>query len=152
MAADDVGLKLGPALDVQHADALGGMKLVGAQRQEIDTQLVNIHLELAGHLNGVGVAKNTLAAAQGGDFFDGEEHARLVVGHHDRNDGCVGPDRALQKVQVERTVAFHWQIGHLETPFLEISTKIHIGAVLDGGGHHVPFAARHQCTVDGRIV
>ena len=152
VAADNIGLKLGPALDIQHSDAFGGMKLVGAERQEIHPQLANIHLEFAGHLNGVGVAEYSLAAAQGGDFLDGEEHAGLVVGHHDRNDGCIGPDRALQEMQVERTIAFHRQIGHLEAPFLEICTKIHIGAVLDGGGHHVPFTARHQCAMDGRIV
>ena len=82
MATDDIGLKFGPALDVEHADALGGVQLVSAERQEINAQLTDIEFEFARHLNGVCVAKHSLAAAQSGDFFDGEQHASLVVGHH----------------------------------------------------------------------
>ena len=129
------------------------MQLVGAQGEEIDTELTDIELDLARDLHGIGVAEHTLAAADGCNLGDREQHAGLVVGVHARNDRGIGPDRFLQTMNVERTVALHRKIGHIETPALQEVAVVHVRRVFDGGGDHVLLARiHHQGAVDRRVV
>ena len=67
-----------PFAHVERADALGGMELVAAQRQEIDGHIGDSHGDLAHRLHGVGVKERTAGAGDLGSLLHGEDRPRLV--------------------------------------------------------------------------
>ncbi len=69
--------------DVQCADALRGVNLVAGNRQEVAGDLVYVHWNLAGGLNGVGVEVDVGFGGDFSDCFDGLYYAGFVVGRHD---------------------------------------------------------------------
>src|SRR6185503_10067637 len=85
MPPDEVGLKARAPPDVQESDSLRGMEFMPGQRQEIYAEILNVNFQFAGRLDRVRVAEHSPAAAEGGDFFDGENDAGLIVGPHDRD-------------------------------------------------------------------
>ena len=67
---------------IKAANSLGRMELVCGEREVIDTEGFDIELHLARRLHRIGVKRHAFDAADGGDFFNGKDHAGLVVGHH----------------------------------------------------------------------
>ena len=78
--------------DVQRADAFGGVHLVPGDRQQIDLQLIDLRADLADRLRGVGVQRNLVLVADGGDLPQRLDRADLVVGVHDADQQRIGPD------------------------------------------------------------
>ena len=97
------------ALDVQRADALGGVQLVAGEREQIDVLelAVQVDRHLADRLRGVGVEDDRRIGLLGEprELLDGKDHARLVVGVHDRDQQRVGPQGADELADVEIAVA-----------------------------------------------
>ena len=83
-----------------------------------------------------------------------EDHPGLVVGHHDRDDGRIGPERLTQFLEIKITHLVDLEIGHLVTvPLFEIPAKAQHGRMLNGGGDQVPFLRIGvQGADDGEIV
>ena len=90
-ALDDVGQ--GDALPgVQHAGALGTVELVAGEGQHVDVLLLDIDVQVARRLHGVGVEQDALFLAHRADLRNGQDGADLVVGVHDGHQAGVGPD------------------------------------------------------------
>jgi hypothetical protein len=68
------------ALEVQRADALGGVELVSGKRQHVDRGVGQIHRDLADRLHRVGVEKRTDLLRHDRQLLDREDGPRLVVG------------------------------------------------------------------------
>ena len=99
------------------------------------------------------MAEHPLAAADGGNLGDGEDHAGLVVRHHHGDDGGVGPDGFLEQMHVERSVALHGQIGDIVALLLEELAEVDVRRVLHFGRDDVLLTGIHeQRTVDGAVV
>ncbi len=89
----------------------------------------------------------------GGDLFDGENHAGFVVGPHDGDDCGIGADRLVEQVQIQRAVRFDRKIGHVVTSALEEFAKIEVGGMFHGRSDDVAFVGlEHQGAMDCRIV
>ena len=71
--AYEVWLKLRAPPNVKDTDAFRSVKFVRGERKEIHPQTVRVDSQFSGRLNGVGVTQHSLAATDGGDFFDGKE-------------------------------------------------------------------------------
>ena len=118
------------AAHVQRADALGTVGLVRRQTHQVDRQLRDVDLDLAGGLRGVDVEDHALLAADVAQRHHVLHHADLVVHeHHAREDG-VGADRGLELLEVEQTVFLHVEVGDLETLALEFAHGVEHGLVL----------------------
>ena len=76
--------------DVEHADALGGVQLVAGEAQQVDRALAESSIGILPTAWTASVWKTMpLRGDDLGDLLDGEDHAGLVVGLHDRDDGGV---------------------------------------------------------------
>ena len=82
------------AADEEHAHPLRRVELVPGERQQIDVAELagQVDRQLADRLRGVGVEDDRRIGFLGDsrELLDGEDHARLVVGVHDRHQGRVG--------------------------------------------------------------
>ena len=104
MPAEQEGLHLRAAPDVEDADALGGVELVAAHREQVNGRLLHVNGDLAGDLNRIRVQDRSPFLADRRDLVQREDNARLVVRVHDRDeDGTLpgGRDLAPEVVEVE---------------------------------------------------
>ena len=69
--------------DVQGADSLRAVDLVGGEGHQVDLQRLHVHRDLAHRLGGVAVEENPLLLADPPDLGERVEGADLVVGRHD---------------------------------------------------------------------
>ena len=83
-----------------------------------------------------------------------EDHSGLVVGHHDRDDGRIIPERLPQFIQIQATRLIDLEKSHLvAVPLFEIPAKTQHRRMFDGRGDQVPlFRIGVQGTDDGEVV
>src|SRR5207237_10059765 len=91
-----------PAPDIERADALRTIQLVGRQAQEVDPHRLDIERDLAGGLRGVAVEPGAPGMGERGDLGERLYYADLVVHRHDRDQrGALGdrPGQAVRPAQ-----------------------------------------------------
>ena len=115
---------------VERADALGAVGLVRGQAHQVDRQLGQVDLHLAGGLRRVDVEDDAALAAERADRRDVLDHADLVVHEHHRDQDRVGPQRRLQRLEVEQAVFLDVEVGHLEALALELAHRVEHRLVL----------------------
>ena len=77
----------GPLVDVESADSLRCVELVGREGDILDIQPGEIDRHLPRGLHGVEMERNLLLQRDGGDLLDGEEHPGLVIPPEQGDDG-----------------------------------------------------------------
>ncbi len=136
----DADARLAP--DVERANAFRAVGLVRGEGHQVDLELVQVDLDLAGRLCGVDVEQHAAGAGQladGGDVVDG---ADLVVHVHDRDQDGVVTQRRLDQSRSDQAIFSRLQVGHFETFALQLATGVEDRLVLDLRGDDVLALAR----------
>mmetsp|Transcript_36948 Transcript_36948/g.119180 ORF Transcript_36948/g.119180 Transcript_36948/m.119180 type:complete len:498 (-) Transcript_36948:48-1541(-) len=108
-AQADAGL----APDVEGADALGAVHLVGGDGHQGDVHLGHVDGDLADALGAVGVEEDAFVLADLANLIDRLQHADLVVHVHDGDQSGVWADRLLQLLQVDEAIGAHGKVRHI---------------------------------------
>ncbi|MCY1508914.1 hypothetical protein D9M68_432390 [compost metagenome] len=142
------------AAHVERADAFRAVGLVGGEGHQVDLQLLQVDIHLAGGLGGVDVeedAAGTGQLADGGDVVDG---ADFVVHVHDRHQDGVLTQGSLDHGRGDQAVFARLQVGDLEAFALQLAGGVQHRLVLDLRGDDVLALAvvevRHA--LDGEVV
>ena len=75
------------------------MQLVAGNRQELQLDLAQVNRNFPCDLHGVSMKRYAFVARDFRNFFDGENHACLIVGPHHGNERGVGADGIGQSAQ-----------------------------------------------------
>ena len=133
-AALDLGYDAGAASDVKDADALGAVKFVGGEGEEINAESVDVEGESAGRLDGVGVEGDAGTFQEGGDFGDRLDGADFVVGVVNADQGEVVAEEAVQVAEVDDAVLVDAEIVDVGAAVAaEILGGAQDGVVFDAG-------------------
>jgi hypothetical protein len=103
---------------------------VGAEGHQVDLQLGEVDVDLAGGLGRIDVEDDALLAADLADLGDRLDHADLVVHEHHRDHHGVGADGRLQHLEVDQAVFLDVEVGGLEAFPLEFAHGVEHGLVL----------------------
>ena len=136
-ATDEEGLERGSATDVERADALGRVHLVAADGEQLAADAGDIDGELSGGLNGVNVEADAVLGSDLADGLDGLDDAGFVVGEHDADEACVGPDGGADGLGIDEAGGERRDAGDLDAASGEALGRGEDGGVLDGGGDEV---------------
>ena len=98
--------------DVQRADALGSVNLVRAHRIEIAAARADVHRNLARRLHAVRMHRYARRARDGRDFFDGLDHAQLVIDVHDADQRRIRPDGAAHGLRIDQAAMVDGNKSH----------------------------------------
>ena len=109
-AALYLGYDAGSTADVEDADALGPVKFVGGEGEEIDAEVVDVERQGAGGLDGVSVEGDAGAFEESGDFCERLDGADLVVGVPDADEGEVVAEQSLQVPEVDDAVPIDTEV------------------------------------------
>ena len=138
-ALDDAYQGEAPA-DVQRAHALGAVELVAGQAEHIDVLLLDVDVQMADGLNGVGVEGHARFFTDGADLRDGQDGADLVVGVHGGDKTGVGTDGVLYLLGGDVVSLPDVQIGDFKALFFQLRQGVQHGVMLKSGGDDVLFA------------
>ncbi len=157
VAADQQRADRHAAANEQGAHPLGRVQLVARKRQHVDVLHVDrqVDRQLAHRLGRVGVEDDVRVGLLGdpGELFDREDHARLVVRVHDRDEQRIAAQRADKISHVEIPLAIDRQEGHVVAAALEVFADLEDRRVLDRRGDHVaPIGVRLGRAPDGHVV
>ena len=83
------------------AHALGAVELVGAHRQHIHAQLLDVHRDGTHSLHRIGVHPDAVLMGDLRDLLDGLDGADLVVGHHNADQCSIGTEKLLKSASRE---------------------------------------------------
>ena len=120
------------AADVQGADALGAVHLVGRQAEQVDAHVVHVERDFARRLHRVGVEQHAASLAQPADVADRLERADLIIrGHHADQERPLG-DRRLHLLRRDPPVAIHRQDRHAEAVAFQPPQRVEHGVMLRG--------------------
>ena len=115
-AVEQLG-QLGTRSDVKRADALGRAELVPYYREEVDAERVDVHIQLANRLRGVGVDEEGRArdaAHRGGDLRQGLHRAHLVVRVHHRHQHRLVAHRRRDRLGRHTALAIDRHVRRLQ--------------------------------------
>ena len=110
-----------PAADIQRADALGAVHLVGAERGEVETECLDVGRDLAGGLGEVGMQQRARRAHQRRKTGHVLHHAGLVVHRHDADQQRGRAQRVAQAVGIEPAIRLHRKYHRLEAFVSEVA-------------------------------
>ncbi len=99
--------------DIEGADALGSVNLVGAERHEIDAHLLHVDRDLAHALGRIAVKQDALFFCDLSNLLDRVDRPDFVIGEHDGDeDGLVG-DRVPDVLRLHHAELVDRQVGDL---------------------------------------
>ena len=134
-----------PPAQVQRANALGRVKLVSGDRQQVDAEPVHVGGNLAGRLRRVGVEEHAVLAGDARALFDRLDRANLVVGVHDADEDRARRDGLSEVVGIDAAAAVHGQIRCAGAQACEKPARCDDGRVLDlRGDDVVPLVAPRE--------
>ncbi len=147
------GQIVGAAADIEGADPLGAVDLMGRDGQEVDPELAGVDVDLAEGLDGVGVDGDVALVGDPDDLGDRLNGADLVVGVHDRDEPRLRGQGRAEMVEADRAEGVDGQIGDLDASLLQGLGRLDDGRVLDrGGDEFVPLRGRVEGPEDGEVV
>ena len=117
--------------DVEGADPLGSVDLVGGGRQEADPVVADRQRDLSDRLDPVDVERNPPLLGDPPDLGDRHDGADLAVRVHDSDEDRVRPERAPDVVGVDEPLSVHGQKRYPEASALEGLAGAKHGVVLD---------------------
>ncbi len=118
---------------------MGACSLWPDRLSEVDRAFRKVQRDLADHLHGVGVEDDSAFGHHLGDLLDGEDHAGLVVGVHDRDQGRVVVELVLQLVEVELAQLVHAQLDDAVAVALQVAADGQDRRMLHAGGDDLAF-------------
>ena len=125
------------AAHVQRTNAFRAVGLVGRERHQVDFQLGQVDIDLAGGLSSVDVQQHTLGAGQLADGGDVVNRADFVVHVDHRNQDGVFTHRSFDHRRGDDTVGGWLKVGDLETFTLQLAHGVQDSLVLNLGGDQV---------------
>ena len=124
-----------PVPDVERADALRPLELVGGERDEVRAERLDIEVHVRRCLDRVHVEEEALAGPDAcRDLGDRLDRADLVVREHDADQDRPVREGRLDLVRIDPAVPVHRHLDDLEAELLEVAQRVADGVVLDGGG------------------
>ena len=123
--------------DVEGADALGSVKLMGRKGQEIDVHGLHVDGDMGHSLNRVRMEQDPLFPAEGADLRHGLQRPDLVVGEHHRHENCFVRHGLFQLVQADAAFGVHIEKGHVKAVLLEELGSVEHGMMLYLRGDHM---------------
>ena len=132
-----VGVKTRFTIGIKHAYPLGAVEFMAGEGKEIDFGMGEIDGDFSDGLHGVGVKKSAFGTGDFGGFFDGKEHAGLVICPHQRDEGGVFAHGIFEIGEVDLTLGIDRQPGDFDSAPGECFAVFNDGAMFDGTGHDV---------------
>ena len=131
-----LGEDVRPVADVQRADALGALELVGPERHEVGPERRRRRGRCRARPGPRrrGAARPCGPWTRRGDLGDRLDRADLVVGEHDRDQDRPVGERGLELVGIDPAVAVDRQLDDLEPELLEVAQRVTDRVVLDRRG------------------
>ena len=127
-----LGEDVGPVAEVERADALGTLELVGAHREEVDAEGGHVDLQVRRSLDRVDREQDAAMRMDAvRDLGDRLDRADLVVRQHDRDQDRLVGDRRVDVVGIDPTIAVDRQLDDLEAELLEVADGVADGVMLD---------------------
>ena len=101
--AEQYGAKRGAGAPVEGADAFGGVALVAGDGQQVHVEVVDVDVDLADGLGGVGVdyRPDPVGVGCGRNVADGQDRPGFVLRQHHRDQGDVGAQRGGRRGGVD---------------------------------------------------
>ena len=109
-AAVDDGGKLNAriaATDIQSANTLRSVDLVRGNGEKVDIVLLHIHGNLADCLHAVDGEDDAALLGDFADFRNRVDDADFIVGVHDTDQNCGGPDGLANIFRVDTPILLH---------------------------------------------
>ncbi len=125
------------AAHIQGTDALRAISLVRSQAHQVDGQLRDVDLDLAGGLGRVDVEDHALFAAGIAQRDHVLDHADFVVHKQHARQNGVEANRGLELVEVDQAVFLDVEVSHFEALALEFAHGVEHGLVLGLQGDQV---------------
>ena len=113
---------------------------MAGQAEHVDVLLLDVDVQVADGLNGVGVEGHARFLTDGADLPDGQDGADLVVGVHGGNQAGVGADGVLHLLSGDVVTLPDVQIGDFKALFFQLCQGVQHGVVLKGRGDDVGLA------------
>jgi len=111
---------------------------VGAERHQVDLQLLHVDRQFAGRLRRVDMQQHAARAADPAQRCDRSDHADLVIDRHDRGQNGVRAQRRLERRRVEQAIDARRQTGHFKTFGFEPAHAVQHRLVPGRHGDQVP--------------
>ena len=103
------------AANIQRANTFRAVCLVSAEAHQIDLELAQINVNLAGCLCRIDVEYHTLLAANFTEFGDRLNDAHFVIDEHHRSQNRIRANRCLENLDIEQTIFLNIKIGRFKT-------------------------------------
>src|SRR5450830_98389 len=125
------------AADVQRADAFRTVGLVGREGHQVDFQLLQVDVDLAGGLGAVDMEQHAARAGQLADGSDVVDGADLVVHVHERNQDGVVAQGGFNHGRGDQAIFTGLDVGDFETFALQLAHGVEDRLVFDLAGDQV---------------
>src|SRR3954454_5422415 len=129
----DQRFKLNTAAKIQGADALGRVKLMASNREQIDAELVDARWNFSDRLCCVGMEQNLMLARDHTDFRDRLDRTDFIVGMHDADENGAICNRTAHCIRIDSARAISRQISHPRAHLLQELARSENGRMLDPG-------------------
>ena len=123
--------------DVQRANPLWSVEFVSGDGQQVHSQFIHQHRNLADGLSAIGVQQRAVPVGYLGDCLDWLYSANLVVGVHDADERGLRGDSLFHLPGVNHPVFVHWQIGNPVALGLQKLAHFNDGRMLHRRGDHM---------------
>ena len=137
LAAPQPGGEAHPFVDMEGRDALGAMKFVARQRKELGPEFVHVERKFPHTLDAVDMKGDFFGIGEAGNFLNGKEGARLVIGPQKRDQSGVGTEGLGETFGIKLSGGIDRQGSDLVTPARQVFTELDGSTVLDCGGDDV---------------
>ena len=119
------------------ADAERAAELVGGDGHRGGAEFAEVERQFAGGLGGIGVERDVVLVADGGQFGDGLDDARFVVGEHRGDERVFRAGACAQFVNADYAVGVDAEVVDLAAALSEVVGERGDAGVFDGGDDEV---------------
>jgi len=154
VGAMDLFFERDATADIEGADALGSVKLVAGDGEQINPQLIDADRNLAGRLGGVAMEHGAVGVGDGRQFGDGLDGADLVVGVHDADQEGLFPESGLEVAGGDHAIPVNRQNREFKAQGLEMRGHLDDGGMLNRGNDEmISLVAMGQAiALEGEVV
>ena len=130
-AAVDEVVDFGTFPDIEGADTLGAVELVGREGEEIDVLGFHVHRDVPDYLHSISMERDFVLPCNRTQFRDRLDGTDLVVGVHDADQDRLVCDRPFEFRGVHKTVLVDREICDGESFLLQVLAGMKNRMVLD---------------------
>lgn len=143
--------QLGSFADIEGANSLRPIDLVGGHREESAVEASHVNGDLPYGLNSIYVEGNAGAVGNGADRVKGADGADLIVGEHQGDEAGIGADGAGDVFWGDHAGLLNGKIRGFDAEVGQMLTGSESGGVFDGGGDDMAGVAIGDCSLDGEV-